>query len=362
MDFPHNKLSEIDILNITEKKILLKNKNNIKLINRNENDDKDFLSNKRNLIEENLKLKGLERLEKNVLRNKSLSKLNKMINANTNNINNTNRNIKVYCNQNSHNNFNNNSNNYEETQKEKTIVKIINNKSIKISKKILDEDIYDNPEFRKTIKNEKIEINCLDIGYNKSKSGKDINPILNTSHNSINNFPLSQSDHNDNEELQYFDLNNLIEEYNETYKFLKSINLHEKYFFAFINDGWDDLNSIILIEQAHLDLMNIEESDKELILNQVNITKKDMNNSNNNNNNISKGKINSKGVEIIKEKEQKEQKNQRLLYQKALNEFRSTKKLEHESIILVIIIFILNINKILMSRRKKNLIILKKEK
>jgi len=41
MDNPQRKLSEIDILSINEQKILLKTKNN-KLINRNENEDKQI--------------------------------------------------------------------------------------------------------------------------------------------------------------------------------------------------------------------------------------------------------------------------------------------------------------------------------
>jgi len=176
----------------------------------------------------------------------------------------------------------------------------------------------------------------LDIGYNKSKSEKDVNHNLNTICNSItsNIFPFSQNDINSNEEFQFFDINNLIDEYNETYTFLKLINFHHKYFFDFINDGWDDFNSLILIEQAHLDLMNIEESDKKMILNQVNIIKKDIEK------NITwKGKTNLKGIELTRQKEQKEQKEQRLQFQKALNEFRSAKQSEHKSINLVIIIF-----------------------
>jgi len=127
MDNPQRKLSEIDILSINEQKILLKTKNN-KLINRNENEDKQIFIKKRNKIEENLKLQGLEKLEKNVLRNKSLSKMNKIII--TNNINNINKNsnINVYCSSSNNNGINSDNNN--EIQKEKTIDKNknINNK------------------------------------------------------------------------------------------------------------------------------------------------------------------------------------------------------------------------------------------
>jgi len=326
MEKPSAKINEVDFLSLNDKALLLKN--NLKLIKKNEIES----GQKRSVIEENFKLKGLEKLEKNMLRNKSQAKSNKAslgpnvtgllsINSINNNIVGNN---KLNC-LNSNNNESCKESNFDATYK-----------SSKSTWKIIDDEILDNPEFRKTLKNEKIEIKCPDM-INSEK----------TVNNNCVKEEESICDNLKTDEIEYMDLHFFIEEYNDIYTFLEDIGMHEKYFFDFINDGWDDLDSLILIEQANLDLMvNLEEKDKKIILSKIEALRREFLNNRNKNNsgdaklshksssnkNSNNPSHNFRNLDFNKEKEQ------RLQFQKSLNEYRKSKKEKHDQILIVIAI------------------------
>ncbi len=311
------------------------------------NNDKEIaeISYKRSTIEENYKLKGLEKLERNVPRNRSSNKMSKLpvdnaliINSmNTNKLNNGLKPLnngeltgvlavtgtsgisggKFHSSIGKMGKLGDNPTNPGKLNSLNNTTKPnptnVTSGSTKTKWKAIDDEIIDNPEFRRTIRNEKIEIDCEDL----TKSTN-----------------IASTSREDDEELQYYDLNFLIEEYNEVYYFLRSIKLQEKYFFDLINDGWDDINGILLIEKPHLDLMDIEEEDKKVILCKIEEIKKkflERLKANSNNKDGKDGKeIRDFNKDFAKEKEQ------RLNLQKALREYRDAKKSEHENSVLLV--------------------------
>lgn len=195
--------------------------------------------------------------------------------------------------------------------------------------------LVEDSEFRKTFKNEKIEIDC------------DTSRNIET--------PKSRATNKNNEELDYNNdkdyhiLNNSInendiEDYIEVYRFLESLGLQNKYFNTFLQNEFLDMQSILLLENKHLDEMYIHKNAQAKILNKIkelrgskpeknNIVKNDNNRTNNfdkkgecgvgteNTNSIS-NKIQSNENFYDEEK-------QRLLFQQAVMEFRNGGKTEN---------------------------------
>ena len=130
----------------------------------------------------------------------------------------------------------------------------------------------DDTEFRKTFKKEKIELDCeTPLSRSKLIDNKDDadyeDNIYPSNSNHFNNSNTNQIN-NKNEEIFLSSLNldkDLISEYPETYNFLHSINILN-YFNIFIHNEFIDMQSIILIEDIHLDDMNIEDSARKMIL------------------------------------------------------------------------------------------------
>jgi len=208
--------------------------------------------------EEDLKLKELEKYEIKFKR-KSSAKVKKIdetqknfidnliINPSTKNNNKINDSISQKANSKNKfktntNNINNTGNNTNGTFNGTTNIEGYKVENIKHNINPL------NPlnESKKSFKNEKIELDC-DTSLYKNTENEDL---------FISSINLK-------------DYKNLIKEYGEVFNFLEELNLHNNYFKVFIQNEFMDMQSILLIEDKHLEEMNINGNSKNKIMNKI---------------------------------------------------------------------------------------------